>query len=67
MKKCFTGSSGQVKLLNEDNGEQLIGPAAEEHLAGLLGVRESISSKQARICQIDETFGLCKDMQEMIY
>ena len=49
LKKCFTGSSGQVKLLNEDNGEQLIGPAAEEHLAGLLGVRESISSKQARI------------------
>ena len=48
LKKCFTGSSGQVKLLNEANGKQLTGPAAEEYLAGLLNVKESLSSTQAR-------------------
>ena len=48
LQKYFTGSSGQIKLLNEANGNQLTGPAAEEYLAGLLGVKESLGSNQAR-------------------
>ena len=48
LQKYFTGSSGQIKLLNEANGNQLTGPAAEEYLAGLLGVKESLGSSQAR-------------------
>ena len=48
LQKYFTGSSGQIKLLNETNGNQLTGPLAEEYLAGLLGVKESLGSNQAR-------------------
>ena len=48
LQKYFTGSSGQIKLLNETNGNQLTGPLAEECLAGLLGVKESLGSNQAR-------------------
>ena len=48
LQKYFTGSSGQIKLLNEANGKQLTGPAAEEYLAGLVGVKESLGSNQAR-------------------
>ena len=46
LRKCFTGSSGQVMLLSETNGKQLSGPVAEECLAGLLGVKESLGSRQ---------------------
>ncbi len=46
LRKCFTGPSGQVTLLSETNGKQLSGPAAEECLAGLLGVKESLGSRQ---------------------
>ncbi len=46
LRKCFTGPSGQVALLSETNGKQLSGPAAEECLAGLLGVKESLGSRQ---------------------
>ena len=46
LRKRFTGKSGQVDLLNEINGNQLSGPAAEEKLADLLRVKESLSSRQ---------------------
>ncbi len=48
LRKCFIGSSGQVTLFNETNGKQLSGSAAEECLASLLSVKESLGSRQAR-------------------
>ncbi len=47
LKKCFTGPSGQIILFNENNGSQHSGAQAEEYLAGLLGVNESLGSRQA--------------------
>ncbi|KGG14455.1 DNA double-strand break repair Rad50 ATPase [Prochlorococcus sp. SS52] len=47
LNKCFTGASGQVTLLSEETGEQLSGQNAEECLAGILGVKESLGSRQA--------------------
>ncbi len=47
LRKCFTGSSGQITLSNESNKSQLSGPPAEEYLAELLGVNESLGSRQA--------------------
>tara|TARA_Y100001970_G_C14259119_1_gene878127 strand:- start:5015 stop:7654 length:2640 start_codon:yes stop_codon:yes gene_type:complete len=47
LRKCFTGSSGQITLLNEISGNTLSGPKAEEYLAGLIGVKESLGSRQA--------------------
>ena len=35
-------------LLNEANGKQLSGSIAEEYLASLLGVKESLGSKQVK-------------------
>ena len=46
LRKSFTGSNGQAMLLNETKGKQLYGAIAEESLASLLGVKESLSSKQ---------------------
>ena len=46
LRKRFTGQSGQVDLLNVINGNQLSGPAAEEKLADLLRVKESLGSRQ---------------------
>ena len=48
LHKCFSGSSGQITLLNESSGDQLSGPIAEEYLAELLGVNETLSSRQAK-------------------
>ncbi|KGG16165.1 MULTISPECIES: AAA family ATPase [unclassified Prochlorococcus] len=48
LRKSFTGTSGQITLLNEANGEQLLGAQAEECLASILGVKESLSSRQAK-------------------
>ena len=46
LQKRFTGPSGQFNLLNESNGNQLSGAVAEEKLADLLGVKESLGSRQ---------------------
>ena len=35
LRKCFTGSSGQITLSNESNKSQLSGPPAEEYLADI--------------------------------
>ncbi|WP_269622696.1 AAA family ATPase [Prochlorococcus marinus] len=47
LRKRFTGHSGQITLLNETNGEQVSGTNAEELLAELIGVKESLGSRQA--------------------
>jgi DNA repair exonuclease SbcCD ATPase subunit len=47
LRKRFSGSSGQVSLQAEGSGNQLSGPAAEEQLAELVGVTETVGSKQA--------------------
>ena len=44
--KRFSGSSGKV-LLRSGSGPQWQGPEAEEQLANLLGVNESLGSRQA--------------------
>ena len=48
LRKNFSGANGQVILSNEFNGKQLTGAKAEEYLASLLGVKESLGSKQAK-------------------
>ena len=48
LRKKFSGANGQVILSNEVNGKQLSGAIAEEYLAILLGVKESLGSKQAK-------------------
>ena len=48
LRKNFSGANGQVILSNEVNGKQLSGAIAEEYLAILLGVKESLGSKQAK-------------------
>ncbi len=45
--KRFSGASGTISL-SAATGAQLTGPAAEERLAELLGVREILGSKQAQ-------------------
>ena len=47
LRKRFSGSSGQVSLHSEASGQQLTGPAAEDVLAELLGVGETLGSRQA--------------------
>ena len=44
--KRFSGSSGKV-LLRSASGPHWQGPEAEEHLADLLGVNETLGSRQA--------------------
>ncbi len=44
--KRFSGTSGKV-LLRSASGSQWQGPEAEEHLAELLGVKETLGSRQA--------------------
>lgn len=48
LRKRFSGSSGQVSLQAGRSGSPLTGQAAEEVLAELLGVGETVGSKQAR-------------------
>lgn len=47
LRKRFSGSSGQVSLLSEASGQSLTGPPAEDVLAELLGVKETLGSRQA--------------------
>ena len=47
LRKRFSGTSGQVSLHSEASGQQLSGPVAEEVLAELVGVRETVGSRQA--------------------
>jgi len=47
LRKRFSGSSGQVSLVAQSSGQPLSGPVAEEVLAELLGVGETVGSKQA--------------------
>ena len=47
LRKRFSGATGQVTLQAQSSGRQLTGPAAEEVLAELLGVREIVGSRQA--------------------
>jgi len=47
LRKRFSGSSGQVSLLAESSGQPLVGAVAEEVLAELLGVQETLGSRQA--------------------
>mgnify|MGYP001439136844 CR=1 FL=1 len=47
LRKCFSGSSGQISLYSETSGEQLSGSVAEENLAALIGVKEIVGSRQA--------------------
>jgi DNA repair exonuclease SbcCD ATPase subunit len=47
LRKRFSGTSGQVSLLSEASGQQLSGPVAEEVLAELVGVKETVGSRQA--------------------
>ena len=48
LRKRFSGSTGQVSLQNTGSQHPALqGPAAEEHLAGLLGVDGILSSRQA--------------------
>ncbi len=47
LRKCFSGSSGQITLNSQTSGSQLSGPIAEDFLAGLLGVKEILGSRQA--------------------
>jgi len=46
LTKRFSGSSGTVTL-HRENGDSCSGPAAEERLAELLGVKEIVGSRQA--------------------
>ncbi|MEB3333021.1 MAG: AAA family ATPase [Synechococcaceae cyanobacterium] len=47
LRKRFSGTSGQVSLHSEASGQQLSGPVAEELLAELVGVKETVGSRQA--------------------
>ena len=47
LRKRFSGSSGQVSLLSEASSQSLSGPPAEDVLAELVGVRETLGSRQA--------------------
>lgn len=47
LRKRFSGSSGQVSLQSADGAIRLTGSQAEEKLASLLGVAESLGSRQA--------------------
>ena len=47
LRKRFSGTSGQVSLHSEASGQQLSGPVAEEVLAELVGVKETVGSRQA--------------------
>lgn len=47
LRKRFSGSSGQVSLLAESSAQSLNGAVAEEVLAELLGVKETLGSRQA--------------------
>lgn len=47
LRKRFSGTSGQVSLLSEASGQQLSGPVAEDVLAELVGVKETVGSRQA--------------------
>ena len=47
LRKRFSGTSGQVSLQSEASGQQLNGPVAEELLAELVGVKETVGSRQA--------------------
>ena len=48
LRKRFSGSSGKVSLVARSGGPPLTGPAAEEVLAELVGVGETLGSGQAR-------------------
>jgi DNA repair exonuclease SbcCD ATPase subunit len=47
LRKRFSGSSGQVSLQSAGDGRALSGNEAEERLAELLGLSETIGSRQA--------------------
>lgn len=47
LRKRFSGTTGQVTLHSEASGQQLSGPSAEDVLAELVGVKETVGSKQA--------------------
>ena len=47
LRKRFSGSSGQVSLSAESSAQVLNGEVAEEVLAELLGVKETLGSRQA--------------------
>ena len=47
LRKRFSGSSGQVSLSAESSAQALNGEVAEEVLAELLGVKETLGSRQA--------------------
>jgi len=47
LRKRFSGNSGQVSLLSEASGQSLTGPPAEDVLAELVGVKETLGSRQA--------------------
>jgi len=47
LRKRFSGSSGQVSLEGEGSASRFSGPTAEEVLAELLGVTETVGSRQA--------------------
>ena len=48
LRKRFSGSSGQVSLVAQSSGQPLTGAVAEELLAELVGVAETVGSKQAK-------------------
>ena len=47
LRKRFSGSSGHISLASSGDSQPLSGPAAEELLAQLVGVKESLGSRQA--------------------
>ena len=47
LRKRFSGSSGQVSLVGQSSGQPLTGAVAEELLAELVGVAETLGSRQA--------------------
>lgn len=47
LRKRFSGATGQVNLQAAGNANPLTGPAAEEVLAELVGVGETVGSRQA--------------------
>ncbi len=47
LRKRFSGSSGQVSLVARSSGQSLTGAVAEEVLAELVGVGETVGSRQA--------------------
>jgi len=47
LRKRFSGSSGQVSLAAQSSGQPLTGAVAEEVLAELVGVGETLGSRQA--------------------